>query len=223
MPISMNISSERKHTMKSLLAAISLALAFVSPAFAGIEWNFPDGSLSVGASVGTGTAAINLGAYGTGWHDGVANPWALGGVPGATGLWDLGSAGSIVLNGFSGLSSGPGLVTLKVFQWVDPGIYSGTLSFTVIDDGTTLQSGNLHAVAEIASTAGQPGAWWEYAANLNTALIDADTVTITAGSGGAIIDQLTLVPEPTTVIAGAILLIPFALSTLPILRRRRTS
>jgi len=38
-----------------------------------------------------------------------------------------------------------------------------------------------------------------------------------------IIDRLTLVPEPATMIAGAILLIPFALSTWPILRRRRTS
>ena len=41
MPIAMNLSSERKQSMKSLLTAISLALALVSPAFAGIEWNFP--------------------------------------------------------------------------------------------------------------------------------------------------------------------------------------
>ena len=62
------------------------------------------------------------------------------------------------------------------------------------------------------------------AANLGAALAPAETVTITAGTGGAIIDRLTLVPEPATLIAGAILLIPFALSTWPIiLRRRRTS
>jgi hypothetical protein len=34
---------------------------------------------------------------------------------------------------------------------------------------------------------------------------------------------LLLVPEPATLIAGAVLLIPFALSTLPTLRRRKTS
>ena len=49
------------------------------------------------------------------------------------------------------------------------------------------------------------------------------TLTGSAGSVGAIIDRLTLVPEPATMIAGAILLVPFALSTWPILRRRRSN
>ena len=42
-------------------------------------------------------------------------------------------------------------------------------------------------------------------------------------SGGAIIDRmvLTVVPEPGTVIAGALLLLPFALSTIRVLRRNR--
>ena len=55
-------------------------------------------------------------------------------------------------------------------------------------------------------------------------LTPGENVTVSAGTGGAIIDRLTLVPEPATLIAGAILLVPFALSTWPIiLRRRRTS
>ena len=43
--------------------------------------------------------------------------------------------------------------------------------------------------------------------------------------GGAIIDRmvLTVVPEPGTVIAGALLLLPFALSTLRVLRRNRAA
>ena len=50
-----------------------------------------------------------------------------GSVPGASGLWDLGNAGSIVLSGLSG----SGLTTLNVFQWVDPGTYSGLLNYSV--------------------------------------------------------------------------------------------
>ncbi|MGO8926161.1 MAG: hypothetical protein ACLQU3_04615 [Limisphaerales bacterium] len=200
--------------MKSLLTIISLALAIVSPAFAGIEWNFPNDSTTVSASVGSGTATISLGAYGQGWFSGTTTPWTLGSAPGASGFWDLGQAGSIVL----APTSGSGLTTLNVFQWVDPGTYNGTLTFAVSGGGA---SGTLTAIAQVTSS-GPSGAWWEYAANLG-ALTPGETVTVSAGSGGAIIDRLTLVPEPTTVIAGAILLIPFALSTLPILRRRRTS
>lgn len=46
---------------------------------------------------------------------------------------------------------------------------------------------------------------------------------ITAPTGGAIIDRmvLTLVPQPAAVIAGALLLVPFALSTIRVLRRDR--
>ena len=115
--------------------------------------------------------------------------------------------------------SANGPVTITVFEWVNAGTYSGALNYAV--NGVRL--GDFHEVALVASSPGLPGAWWEYDAHLGTALTPADTVTITAGSGGAIIDRLTVVPEPTTLIAGAILLIPFALSTLPVLRRRRSS
>jgi hypothetical protein len=214
MPISMNLSSERKHSMKPLLAAISLVLAVVSPAFAGIEWGFDNGNLSSVATGGSGVAAITLGAFNTGYHSGSTIPWNL---PGATGFWDLGRSGSILLTGLSG--SGP--VTLNVFQWVDPASpYSGnSLSFTAGNgnSGGFTQVGNA-----IDGSPGQPGAWWEYAANLGV-LTPGETITVSAGSGGAIIDRLTLVPEPATLIAGAILLIPFVLSTWPILRRWRKS
>ncbi len=36
-------------------------------------------------------------------------------------------------------------------------------------------------------------------------------------------DQLALVPEPTTMIAGVLLLLPFGVSTLRALRRRHTA
>ena len=215
MPTSMDLSSERKHSMKSLLTVISLALAVVSPAFASIEWNFPVSDNPIGASVGSGTATITLGSYGTGWHGISTAPWSsYGSVPGASGLWDLGQAGSIVLSGLSG----SGLTTLNVFQWVEPGTYSGLLNYSV----NGVPSGSLSAVTQIGSTGLNGGAWWEYAANLG-ALTAGETITVSAGTGGAIMDRLTLVPEPATLIAGAVLLIPFVLSTWPILRRRRTS
>ena len=39
----------------------------------------------------------------------------------------------------------------------------------------------------------------------------------------AFIDAVTLVPEPTTMIAGAMLLLPFGASTLRVLRRNRVA
>jgi hypothetical protein len=193
----------------------------VSPAFAGIEWGFDNNVTTVNASGGAGTATMTVGTFGTGWHA-VTGPLAtrqwsnFGSVPGASGLWDLGSAGSIVLNNLSGT----GLTTLNVFQWVQPGgaannPYNGSLSFAVGGGGL---SGTLSPVVPVTGVG-----WWEYTANLGSAFTSADTVTITASAGGAIIDRLTVVPEPTTLIAGAILLIPFALSALPVLRRMRSS
>src|SRR3974377_1444506 len=101
MQIAMNFSSERNHNMKTILAAISLALAIVVPAYAGIQWDFPSDSPghSYGASVGSGTATITPGTLGA-WRDTTTAPWSTfarsGGPSG--GLWDLGGSGSILLS-----------------------------------------------------------------------------------------------------------------------------
>ena len=52
-----------------------------------------------------------------------------------------------------------------------------------------------------------------------------NSLELTGPNGGAMIDRmvLTVVPEPGTVIAGALLLLPFALSTLRVLRRNRAA
>jgi hypothetical protein len=56
-------------------------------------------------------------------------------------------------------------------------------------------------------------------ANQNGGLIDLSTVS--SGNDFAVDDiSVTAVPEPTTIIAGALLLLPFGASTLRILRRR---
>jgi hypothetical protein len=125
----------------------------------------------------------------------------------------LGQTGSILLSGLTG--SGP--VTLAVFQWVDASSpYTGNnLSFIA---GNGASGGFTQVGSAIGGTPGLPGACWEFTANLGV-LNPGETITINE-SGGAIIDRLTLVPEPATMIAGAILLIPFALSTWPMLRRK---
>ena len=209
MPIAMNLSSERKHSMKSLLTVISLTLAFVSPAFAGIEWGFNNAANPASPFGGAGSAAITVGTLGKGWLPGGSSPWNLGS---ATGFWDLGRSGSIVLSGMN--LTGP--VTLQIFQWKDLGTYSGALTYSL--NGTAPVS-----VTPFITESTSHGAWWEYDVTFASGLIPSGNITITAPTTGAIIDRLTLVPEPATMIAGAILLVPFALSTWPILRRRRTS
>jgi hypothetical protein len=47
--------------------------------------------------------------------------------------------------------------------------------------------------------------------------------TGTSDSYGALIDNVALVPEPTTVLAGALLLLPFGASTIRFLRKNRTA
>lgn len=82
-PIAMNLSRESKHRMRPLLTVISLTLAVVSPAFAGIEWGFDNNGTTVAGtslgSPGSGTATINLGTFSTGWHDGttIHGTWAM--------------------------------------------------------------------------------------------------------------------------------------------------
>jgi len=221
MPKTMNLNGERKHNMKSILTAISLALALVTPAYAGVEWGFDTGANPASATVGSGTAAFTIGDLGTGWHSISGAPWSIyGAVPGASGLWDLGSAGSILLTP----TSGSGLTTLNVFQWVQNAgangpVYNGSLS-VVVNSGVGQTVAGLLGYSAVGTPVNGAG-WYDYTYNLGQALALGETVKITAGSSGGIIDRLTLVPEPATLIAGAVLLIPFALSTWPILRRRR--
>jgi hypothetical protein len=114
----------------------------------------------------------------------------------------------------SGMTLSGGPVTLDVFQWVHPGTYSGDLTVAASNGSATFLGSSL------IGSLNNGGGWYDFAYSLSAALSPGNTVTITAGAGGAIIDRLTLVPEPTTYIAGAILLVPLALSTWPMLRRK---
>ena len=209
LPISMNLRGERNNMIKSLTLSIGLALALATPASAAIEWTFNASKTDL-AGTGSGIATVALGDYGKGWQDGVTRPFINYGT--ATGFWDLGKAGSIALTGMTG----SGLTTIQVFQWVDAGTYSGALTYDV----------GGHSPLSITSSLVQStshGAWCEYDATFASSLLSTDTVTIRAPDGGAIIDRLAVVPEPATMIAGAVLLIPFLLSTFRVLRRKKTA
>ena len=77
-------------------------------------------------------------------------------------------------------------------------------SFVTTAESGTGNAGNLAAI-EVAGN----GAYNVRAMNL--------------GAPGAVQDQLIVVPEPTTLIAGALLLLPFGASTLRSLRKSRTA
>jgi hypothetical protein len=75
-------------------------------------------------------------------------------------------------------------------------------------------------LAQITESPGQ-GSWQQWIAAFS--LKPDDVVKNTAPSGGAIIDRMALTVQPAAVIAGALLLVPFALSTMRMLRRDRGS
>jgi len=198
---------------KILTKIIALGLLVTAlPAFADIEWGFPNNSTSV-AGVGdtSGNATISVGNFNTGWHDGIALPWNIGNSGGgASGFWDLGISGSILLSGIN-LS---GTYTLKLYQWIDNPIYTGDMTYNI-------GAGNFGLTA-IGTTPGNPGGWQEWDAQLTLA---GQNITITAPGTGAIVDRvmLTVVPEPATMIAGALLLLPFAFSTIRIIRKNKSA
>lgn len=203
LPTSKSFGCERKRIMKSVVVTIGLVMLLVSPALATVEWDFGTGGSS-SANTGSGTATITPGRFGTGWHDGSTVPWS---AFGASGFWDMGRNGTMVLAG----SSDTGFLTFHVLQWVDTGTFSGGLSYNI--------SGGASGI--LVGPGGAAG-WQEWTANINLAA--GQQVTITAPNGG-MIDRvmLSVIPEPATMVAGALLLIPFGLSTWRILRPRHRS
>ena len=93
------------------------------------------------------------------------------------------------------------------------------------NDNPVIAAGGPASIVSFAQITESPGQGrrqqWNAAASLNP----DDIVKITAPTAGAIIDRmvLTVVPEPGVVIAGTLLLVPFALSTIRVLRRDRAS
>src|SRR5205823_2440769 len=180
-----------------------------TPAFATLDlWQFNTSANPSSANLGdpNATAQVTVGRFGQGWH----TDWSLGS---ATGYWDLGKNGTVQLS-IPNLASPDRSynATLSVVQWIDNPIYTGLLNYSF--SGATLVSSSSHLV----ETTGH-GSWVEYDTVWNLlASANPSVITITAPSKGAIFDRITVVPEPTTLVAGALLLVPFGASTLRLRR-----
>ena len=172
--------------MKSVIATFGLGMLLINPALATVEWDFGSGGSPSLAGLGSGTATVTPGRFGTGWHDGSTAPWS---AFGASGFWDMGRNGTIVLAGSS--DSGP--ITFRVLQWVDAGTFSGKLNYQLSGGGSGI----------LVGPGGATG-WQEWTVNINLAA--GQSITITAPNGG-MIDRviLSVIPEPATVVAGALL------------------
>jgi hypothetical protein len=203
----------KRMTVKILMASIAVAFAAVTPAFATIEWQWQFNTAANPASANVGdpaaTANIHVGAFGQGWH----TDWNLGS---ATGYWDLGKNGTVQLT-IPNLATPTRSynATLSIVQWIDNPIYTGVLSYSV--PGATLLASSSHLIQATGH-----GSWVEYDTIWNLLpSSNPEIITITAPSRGAIFDRITVVPEPTTLIAGALFLVPFGVSTLRLRRRNK--
>ena len=201
--------------LKSLIVSMAMAFAAATPAFASLEWQWQFDTAANPATPQIGslgsTATITVGDFGAGWH----NDWGLGS---ATGYWDMGINGSVALH-IPNLASpsGPYSATLSIVQWVDD-LFTGNLTYSV--PGTQVGGTTIQVIEDTGF-----GSWVEYDTVWSLlASSNPVDITITGPEGGAIFNQISVVPvvpEPTTIIAGALLLLPFGASTLRVLRRSR--
>jgi hypothetical protein len=206
-----------KNMAKSIFASIVLAFAAATPAFASVEWtwDFNNNANPAPANIGdpSATATIGVGQFGTGWH---GNDLGLGS---ATGVWDLGKNGVVTLT-IPGLASPLRSygATLSIVQWIDGPLFTGNLSYNFAG-ATQIGGTTTHLIQDTGF-----GKWVEYD---TTWMLPANgspsVISITAPSTGAIFDRITVVPEPTTIVAGLLLLLPFGASTLQIIRRAKVS
>ncbi len=119
-------------------AVILLTTAGLSSAWAQGDaqvhaWAFDNSANPVPNSAGS--SEITVGSGGTGWRD------AMSGLPGATGMWDLGPSGQIRL-ALANPVTGPAQITVRVTHWYD-GFLFDTLPVSVpnatrINSATTL-------------------------------------------------------------------------------------
>jgi hypothetical protein len=144
----------------------------------------------------------------------------------------LGSAGSVTLSFTPNAAT---LNTLDVVQWVDGSIFTGNLAVSdVAGPATLVGSYALPSAPPPNGIPGLPGGTWEeyiynVAGNNGTITITAPGSTFSGtviapgySTGGAIIEEIAVVPETSSVVvAGALLLLPLGASTLRILRRRQ--
>jgi len=125
--------------------------------------------------------------------------------------------------------------------WLYSQFAAGTLAnydFNNNGVGRTVSAGALQdAIWWLEGEAGDPGAGNTFRQAVIAAYVNAAAAMVGANgafgvralnlwdvnTGAVVQDQLVIVPEPTTMIAGALLLLPFGVSTLRILRKKHTA
>jgi hypothetical protein len=146
--------------------------------------------------------------------------WAIGtqgdaGIQNAQYLWRLFSP-TVIASG--GAAQGAGLSLA-----MDTALYDSTAY-------GTYNAGSAHFQVTSGLSGAVLTAYNTYLAALSPAAVSANQGngyilrnTVNAGAGQDLIWNVTPVPEPTTMIAGALLLLPFGASTLRVLRKNRTA
>ena len=108
--------------------------------------------------------------------------------------------------------------TLSIVQWIDGPLFTGNLTYNFAG-ATQIGGTTTHLIQDTGF-----GKWVEYDTTWMLPQSGSPSViTITAPATGAIFDRITVVPEPTTIVAGLLLLLPFCASTFQIIRRAKAS
>jgi hypothetical protein len=152
------------------------------------EWRFDGGSNPAAPEVCdppgvTATATVTPGQFSSGWQS------ELPGLGTATGFWDLGRSGAIVMPVSTGPETGAKTIRVRVTQWVDGGIFSVRAGVTVA--GATFASERRTTVES-----GPLGGW--EATESEWTLPEGQTagdVTITGAPNGSLVDSVVVAAE----------------------------
>ncbi len=204
--------------VKLLIVSTCLFTQFATTALGSLEWNFANGPADlVPSGIINGVAAsavVTPGALSSGWQ----NTWDLG----SDGYWDLGQGGHLVLN-ISSLPASSSLTTLTIRQWVDsPSLMSGEL--TVTGAGRIFPE-QIRYPDPLSNPTSAFGEWQNFVWQLAPQRGPSEIV-ITAPDSGALIDRISaginvaVVPESSTFLAGALLLLPLGLNTIRLVFRK---
>ncbi len=169
---------------------LTVWLAFAAVAAGAATWEFTTGANPALSKSGAGRAVLAPGDFADGWIE------ANGLFGGATGVWDLGRNGTIVLSDpgvLAGMSAQRREITVRVTQWVDGGIYADYADVAVPGavmetfDGRMARFGTIGGWMEDETV-------WSVAAGVTT-----ESVVITGASNGSLVDQVSVVVATFTV------------------------
>jgi hypothetical protein len=123
------------------------------------------------------TATVTPGEFGSGW---IAEMPMLPG--GAGGYWDLGKNGTVTLHLAQKLQ---GTFRVKVAQWWDGTVYGGFAEVTTAGATAATSTANIERLGSLGGWVVDETAWTTEGAG-------ADTIVVTAGTTGAVIDSIVV-------------------------------